>query len=194
MWQPEKIVFPLVRECLWQKSLAGCENTSQDLRLIECHCVNPSWVKNMQSTFHAASQQNVNKPRDLGKGKWLNTQKPIFSVTYAASVYGFIQVLPKSSKWGIIIYQQVWGLGVRWGVYRYGVNKAGVFYWWGYIGCCNPQSTIREESSQTNVILQYKLLASILSAVCSVIQQSQYVLHFYYTLYDGKYDCKITTH
>ncbi len=33
-------------------------------------------------------------------------------------------------------------------------------------------STLREESSQTNVILQYKLLASILSAVCSVIQQS----------------------
>ncbi len=31
---------------------------------------------------------------------------------------------------------------------------------------------IREESSQTYVILQYKLLASILSAVCSVIQQS----------------------
>ncbi len=33
---------------------------------------------------------------------------------------------------------------------------------------------LREESSQTktNVILQYKLLASILSAVCSVIQQS----------------------
>ncbi len=26
--------------------------------------------------------------------------------------------------------------------------------------------------TQTNVILQYKLLASILSAVCSVIQQS----------------------
>ncbi len=48
--------------------------------------------------------------------------------------------------------------------------------------------------SQTNVILQYKLLASILSAVCGVIQQSLYVLHFYYTLYDGKYDCKITTH
>ncbi len=54
--------------------------------------------------------------------------------------------------------------------------------------------TPREESSQTNVILQYKLLASILSAVCSVIEQSWYVLHFYYTLYDGKYDCKITTH
>ncbi len=35
--------------------------------------------------------------------------------------------------------------------------------------------TLREESSQTNVILQYKLLASILSAVCSVIQQSYYV-------------------
>ncbi len=45
---------------------------------------------------------------------------------------------------------------------------------------------------QTNVILQYKLLVSILSAVCSVIQQSQYVLHFYYILYDGKYDRKIT--
>ncbi len=32
--------------------------------------------------------------------------------------------------------------------------------------------TLREDSSQTNVILQYKLLASIVSAVCSVIQQS----------------------
>ncbi len=32
--------------------------------------------------------------------------------------------------------------------------------------------TLREESSQTNVILQYKLLAEILTAVCSVIQQS----------------------
>ncbi len=32
--------------------------------------------------------------------------------------------------------------------------------------------TLREESSQTNVILQYTLLAAILSAVCSVIQQS----------------------
>ncbi len=32
--------------------------------------------------------------------------------------------------------------------------------------------TLREESSQTNVILQYLLLASIMSAVCSVIQQS----------------------
>ncbi len=31
---------------------------------------------------------------------------------------------------------------------------------------------LREESSQTPVILQYKLMASILSAVCSVIQQS----------------------
>ncbi len=30
-------------------------------------------------------------------------------------------------------------------------------------------ATLREESSQTNVILQYKLLASILSGVCSVI-------------------------
>ncbi len=34
------------------------------------------------------------------------------------------------------------------------------------------QATLREKSSQTNVFLQYKLLASILSAVCSVIQQS----------------------
>ncbi len=32
--------------------------------------------------------------------------------------------------------------------------------------------TLREESSQTNVILQYKLLAVVLSAVCSVIQQA----------------------
>ncbi len=31
---------------------------------------------------------------------------------------------------------------------------------------------LREESSQTNVILQYKLLVAIVSAVCSVIQQS----------------------
>ncbi len=31
---------------------------------------------------------------------------------------------------------------------------------------------LREEPSQTYVILQYKLLAAILSAVCSVIQQS----------------------
>ncbi len=33
-------------------------------------------------------------------------------------------------------------------------------------------TTLREKSSQTNVILQYKLLAPILSTVCSVIQQS----------------------
>ncbi len=33
-------------------------------------------------------------------------------------------------------------------------------------------STLREESNQTNVILQYKLLAAILSKVCNVIQQS----------------------
>ncbi len=33
-------------------------------------------------------------------------------------------------------------------------------------------SALREESSQANAILQYKLLASILSAVCNVIQQS----------------------
>ncbi len=28
----------------------------------------------------------------------------------------------------------------------------------------------------------------------SVIQQAYYIFHFYYTLYGGKYDCKITTH
>ncbi len=56
------------------------------------------------------------------------------------------------------------------------------------------QSTLREESRQTKVILRYKLLTAILSEVCSVIQQSYYVLHFYYTLYDGKYDCQITMH
>ncbi len=33
-------------------------------------------------------------------------------------------------------------------------------------------TTLREESSQTNVILQYKLLATILNAVWSVSQQS----------------------
>ncbi len=33
-------------------------------------------------------------------------------------------------------------------------------------------TTLREESNQTYVILQYKLLASIVSAVCSVIHQS----------------------
>ncbi len=38
--------------------------------------------------------------------------------------------------------------------------------------CNMPSSVLREESSQTNVILHYILLAAILSAVCSVIQQS----------------------
>ncbi len=57
---------------------------------------------------------------------------------------------------------------------------------------CSNSHTLREESSQTNVILQSKLLAERLSAVYSVIQQ--YVLHVFYTLYDRKYDCKITTH
>ncbi len=33
-------------------------------------------------------------------------------------------------------------------------------------------STLREESSQSNVILHYKVLAALLSAVCIVIQQS----------------------
>ncbi len=39
-----------------------------------------------------------------------------------------------------------------------------------FVGFTLP--TLREESSQTNVILKYKLLALILSAVCSIIQQS----------------------
>ncbi len=34
------------------------------------------------------------------------------------------------------------------------------------------EGTLGEEFRQTNVILQYKLLAAILSAVCIVIQQS----------------------
>ncbi len=58
----------------------------------------------------------------------------------------------------------------------------------------NIWHTLREESTQTNVVLQYKLLAAILSAVCNVIQQSYYILDVYYILYDVKYDCKITTH
>ncbi len=33
-------------------------------------------------------------------------------------------------------------------------------------------ATLREESCQTNVILQYNLLTAILFAVCSIIQQS----------------------
>ncbi len=41
-----------------------------------------------------------------------------------------------------------------------------IHYWWAV------KYALREESSQTNVILQYKLLAAILCAVCSVIQQS----------------------
>ncbi len=49
-----------------------------------------------------------------------------------------------------------------------------VTIWHFFLG--DSRSTLREESSQTNVILQYKLLAAILSAVCSVIQQLWYVL------------------
>ncbi len=66
-------------------------------------------------------------------------------------------------------------------------------YYIGY-ATIDTSSALREESSQTNVILQYKLLASIVRAVRSVNQQSKYVQHFCYTLYDGKYDCKITTY
>ncbi len=59
----------------------------------------------------------------------------------------------------------------------------------------NSQSTVnttlREESSQTNIILQNKLLASILNAVCSVIQQSYCSSIRYYVM---KYMTKITTH
>ncbi len=73
-------------------------------------------------------------------------------------------------------------------------KEAGIFQTPRMLGACVLCYTHWEESSQTNVVFQYKLLASNLSAVCSVILQSEYVLHFYYTLYDGKYDCKITTH
>ncbi len=45
------------------------------------------------------------------------------------------------------------------------MGLAMLYYGTGYYA-------LREESSQTNVILQYKLLESILSAVCSIIQQS----------------------
>ncbi len=41
----------------------------------------------------------------------------------------------------------------------------------------NSTATLREESSQTNIILQYKLLAAILSAVCSIIQRHS--MYFY---------------
>ncbi len=44
----------------------------------------------------------------------------------------------------------------------------------------NEGVTVREESSQINVILQFKLLAAILSAVYNVIQQSWYVLLSYF--------------
>ncbi len=44
-----------------------------------------------------------------------------------------------------------------------------VFLYSGLMFC---YTALRKESSQTNIILQYKLLTSILSAVCSVIQQS----------------------
>ncbi len=44
------------------------------------------------------------------------------------------------------------------------------FTFWAIVGINSQRSALREESSQTNVILQYKLLAYILSAVCSVIQ------------------------
>ncbi len=63
------------------------------------------------------------------------------------------------------------------------VNHSLLQLWLYYMSWGNnDMTTLREESSQATVILQYKLLAPILSAVCSVIQQSQYVLHFYYTL------------
>ncbi len=42
-------------------------------------------------------------------------------------------------------------------------------------------STLREESSQTNVILQYKLLAAILSAVSTVIVCIALLLHIIYS-------------
>ncbi len=57
-----------------------------------------------------------------------------------------------------------------------------LFAWWDHmlvttdryhLACATSSiTTLTEEASQTTVILQYKLLAAIWSAVCSVIQQS----------------------
>ncbi len=61
--------------------------------------------------------------------------------------------------------------------------------------CLTLEHTLREESSQTNVILRVQITGS--NFECSLQWNStiiQYILHFYYTLYDGKYDCEITMH
>ncbi len=59
-------------------------------------------------------------------------------------------------------------------VTRHGAGNTEVAFVWSSniasLTCHSP--TLREESNQTNVMLQYKLLAAILSTVCSVIQQS----------------------
>ncbi len=55
-------------------------------------------------------------------------------------------------------------------------SRNGVILYTGYYSLVKYifflSPALREESSQTNVILQYKLLAAILSAICCVIQQS----------------------
>ncbi len=55
-----------------------------------------------------------------------------------------------------------------------GVNKcfnssSELYVYFLSLDCLYYICTLREESIQTNVILQYKLLTAILSAVCSVI-------------------------
>ncbi len=62
------------------------------------------------------------------------------------------------------IYQ--WRLLDRGAAYGDGYRKN----WWMILLSYTP--TLREESSQSNVILQFKLLAALLSIVCTVIQQS----------------------
>ncbi len=61
------------------------------------------------------------------------------------------------------LFQLVWSRNM--GVSR-GMDLASFYL------CLRCLTTLREESKQTNVILQYKLLAAVLSAVWSEIQQS----------------------
>ncbi len=57
---------------------------------------------------------------------------------------------------------------------NHAANRAGSFKLWHCIQLYTAMwvCTLRKESSQTNIILQYKLLTAILSAVCSLIQKS----------------------
>ncbi len=59
-----------------------------------------------------------------------------------------------------------------WGCSEYQGIPTKVFLYCGTPFSTEVRVALREESSLTNVILWYKLLASILSAVCNVIQPS----------------------